>query len=296
MAHSLISPSSFNRASLCPVSNILPRVKSSAEALAFADEGTKAHEYLESVLKSEEDIRDIKASHICNLVPESFQRGVLDAILYIQRFMDRNHTYEVSIEETYKLDFLIPEMKGTADVIIFNKDSNTLHVCDFKYGAGIEVSAEKNTQLLLYAIGYINTYNINAESIYLHIMQPRIGNFSYYKATISDIQDVFSTVREIISNLINNSREAYVGEHCRFCPCYLSCPAIRQKTKSIIDSVSKKEFDDMDSVEKIIGHKSIIEKFFIQGRQYLQDKLQQGEELSFLKATPKNLPNALSRS
>ena len=55
------------------------------------------------------------------------------------------------IEQRLDLSAYAPESFGTADCIIAG--DGTLHVIDFKYGTGVLVEAERNPQMMLYALG-----------------------------------------------------------------------------------------------------------------------------------------------
>jgi hypothetical protein len=66
---------------------------------------------------------------------------------------------------------------GTADAIILRKGSTT--VVDFKYGMGERVDAERNPQLMLYALGaveYAKLLGFSVNEARVVIVQPRIGH------------------------------------------------------------------------------------------------------------------------
>ena len=78
--------------------------------------------------------------HYCRLVYESYLGAKLedpDAVLLI--------------EAKLKLGEFIPEGFGSSDAVLIYGD--TLEVFDLKYGKGVKVSADKNAQMMCYALG-----------------------------------------------------------------------------------------------------------------------------------------------
>ena len=62
----------------------------------------------------------------------------------------------VAIEKKLSYSNYARDGFGTADCIMIG--GNTLHIIDFKYGKGVEVSPESNPQLMLYALGAMDVY------------------------------------------------------------------------------------------------------------------------------------------
>lgn len=60
-------------------------------------------------------------------------------------------------EQKLDLSAYVPEGFGTADCIIAS--DNKLQVIDFKYGLGVLVNAENNTQMMLYALGALELFD-----------------------------------------------------------------------------------------------------------------------------------------
>ena len=77
--------------------------------------------------------------------------------------------------------FDLPDVWGTKDYSIESK--RILHVVDWKFGKGIPVYAEQNDQGNAYALGTVKTPERLAEfdEIWVHIVQPRINNYSKVK-------------------------------------------------------------------------------------------------------------------
>ena len=69
-------------------------------------------------------------------------------------------------------------MFGTADFVAYSKKRHELSIVDFKYGKGVWVAAEDNTQLKYYALGAALSINDPVSTISMTICQPRYGGSS----------------------------------------------------------------------------------------------------------------------
>ena len=88
-----------------------------------------------------------------------------------------------------KLDFSpwVPEGFGTGDVVIIS--DGIVEVVDFKYGKGVPVSAEGNTQMRLYGLGALNLFDVlyDINTIRMTIVQPRLDNVSSEKLAAEEL-------------------------------------------------------------------------------------------------------------
>ena len=82
---------------------------------------------------------------------------------------------------------------GTSDVIVIANDGSWVAIIDLKYGYKF-VYATNNSQMQLYTLGVLNDYEelIDAsklQELRMHIMQPRIHNFSEWKTDLDGISE-----------------------------------------------------------------------------------------------------------
>jgi len=145
---------------------------------------------------------------------------------------------------------------GTADAIVIT-GGGELQVHDLKYGQGVRVSADRNKQLLLYALGANELYGMAYEydRVRIAIHQPRVGPaISEWTCTLEDLA-VFAEEVVRAANLVmvaTNSQGQY-GEWgtsnlnpsedaCRWCRAKTQCPALT----AVVQEMTSLDFDDLD--------------------------------------------------
>ena len=243
-SHALLSASGSHRWLNCTPSARLEEKypDSSSEA---AKEGTLAHEICELKL-----IRHFKPS----LMPRRTNTAGLNEFkknpLYQKEMEEHTNTYleyvkaealkfekkpHTVIEAKLDLSKYIREGFGTADCVLLGGD--TLQVIDFKYGKGVPVSAEKNPQLMLYALGALERFALlyKFEKVKLSIVQPRIAyEPSEYVLTVDELLKFGEYVQ-------TQAQLAYAGEGeynpsestCRFCKAKAVCKARADKNTEL---------------------------------------------------------------
>lgn len=111
---------------------------------------------------------------------------------YLDYIQSVAHSFDgpvhVVVEKQLDYSNYAPEGFGTADcILIHGKD---LWVVDFKYGKGVPVSAEQNSQMALYALGSINAYGFiyPIETVHMTIVQPRLDSISEWQISRKDLE------------------------------------------------------------------------------------------------------------
>ena len=156
-AHSTWSASGFEQKMMCPGSHVLQQGKPRRSS-QYAAEGTAAHQVLTWALQESRPAaayigRVIEADGFTFTVDEDMAGHVQVCIDYVTDAAGDEGVIFADIRVNYSQYLDTPELEawGTADVIIARGDE--LIVIDFKYGMGVEVSAERNPQMSLYALG-----------------------------------------------------------------------------------------------------------------------------------------------
>ena len=147
-----------------------------------------------------------------------------------------------------KLDFskYVPDSFGTADCVIVADD--TLTVIDLKYGVGILVDAEQNTQMMLYALGALLMFDgiYDIETVTMTIFQPRRDNVSTFSMRKSELIDWAENVLKPKAELAYKGEgEFNAGSHCQFCKVKATC---RKRAEYNLE-LAKYDFEMPDSLE-----------------------------------------------
>ena len=136
----------------------------------------------------------------------------------------------VAIEQLINYDKYVPEGFGTADFLMISGD--TLYVIDFKYGKGVEVLAEDNPQMKLYALGALEQFKMiyPISKIKMSIVQPRLDNISEFEMPAGMLEMWGNTVvKAQAEKAFKDEGEFIPGEHCKFCKAKGICRARNEK-------------------------------------------------------------------
>ncbi|MDT2680238.1 DUF2800 domain-containing protein [Enterococcus gallinarum] len=187
-SHALLGASSAHRWLICPpIARLEEQFKDRDSS--FAEEGTAAHELAELALAKR---FKLMATRSVNTKLKKFrsENSYYDQSMedYVEAYCDLveervNHYQDAVIELEQKVDFTkwVPEGFGTSDVVVLA--DNTIEIIDLKYGKGVPVDAYLNPQLMLYALGAVDKYDIiyEFETVRMTIVQPRLDNVSTFE-------------------------------------------------------------------------------------------------------------------
>jgi hypothetical protein len=247
-AHSKFSASASERWFECPgsveLSEGLPDKSSS-----WAEEGTRAHEVLEKLLTHclKSGIANPHVLSVDPTVSKEMWDYAVHAVDYIIAQAVIAGTSNVLAEQKVRLSFIHPEMFGTYDAAVVDY-FGTLHVFDYKYGAGVYVSPIENLQMIFYGIGLAYKYDWNFKKVQLWIIQPRVKGYDgpmSWEVSIEDLKNYWTPLFEkAVKNVLENPKEFKEGAHCRWCKAQSVCPVKgekrTEKAKSIFTSAPLK--------------------------------------------------------
>jgi hypothetical protein len=235
-AHALLSASSSKRWLTCTPSArleaTLPEPKRASGQFDFSQEGTLAHSlgeiklrlYYEQIGKSEyeQELQKIQESEYFT---DELADYVDNYVLYVRSQIGEGD--RPLFEQRVDFSDWVPDGFGTADVVILSNYS--IRVIDLKFGKGIPVSAQDNTQLRLYALGAWSKFkedypDIKEVSYTIH--QPRLDSISTDGTTIAKLVDWASYfVKPKAKKAWSGSGEFLPGDHCQFCKAKATCRA-----------------------------------------------------------------------
>lgn len=222
--HSRLAPSASERWTTCTAS--VPYAAANAHRIpedkgsVYADEGTKAHDYAASVLLGAMGIDD---------VPESFRPHVK---LYVDhcRSLERPDA-ETIVERSVPLFYRTTD-SGTVDFAAVG--DGKVVVRDLKYGQGVEVEAEGNTQLAIYALSLVYSveglYSLPpSTTVSIGIVQPRYRGsepIKVWELTLAELEEFCSGIVTAVSSIDSGfTRFAPSEKACRWCKCKSFCEA-----------------------------------------------------------------------
>lgn len=225
--HAVLSASSANRWLHCP-----PSVRLSEgymdKASVFAMEGTSAHELCEYKLRSALGIEAENPTEnldFYNTEMEECAEGYATYILeLVEKAKETCSDPVVMVEQRVDFSRYVPEGFGTADCIIIADE--TLNIVDYKHGKGVEVSAEDNPQMKLYALGALELFDClyDISKVQMTIFQPRLSNVSVFVMDKADLlnwaNDELTAKAELA---FEGKGELCCGEWCKFCKAKANC-------------------------------------------------------------------------
>lgn len=225
--HAVLSASSANRWLHCPHSVRLSEGYMD-KASVFAMEGTSAHELCEYKLRSAlgmEAENPTENLDFYNIEMEECAEGYATYILeLVEKAKETCSDPVVMVEQRVDFSRYVPEGFGTADCIIIADD--ILNIVDYKHGKGVEVSAEDNPQMKLYALGALELFDClyDISKVQMTIFQPRLSNVSVFVMDKADLlnwaNDELTAKAELA---FEGKGELCCGEWCKFCKAKSNC-------------------------------------------------------------------------
>lgn len=274
--HAVLSASASHRWLNCPPSvRLTERIPDNGSI--YAAEGSEAHELCEFKLRqllgmeahnpldtpiglqyydgTMEDAATGYAAFVLELL-EEIRKTCSDPIVMVEQKLD----YSRWVKDGY----------GTGDAVIVA--DGTLHVVDFKYGTGVPVSAEGNSQMRLYALGALDMFGelYDIDTVVMTIYQPRLSNISMDTISKTDLLDwAENTLRPLADQAYKGEGDLNAGSWCRFCKLRSTCRkraeanlAVAQHDFKLPPTLSDEEIAViLDKLDDLIGWASDIKEY-----------------------------------
>lgn len=220
----------------CPGSVRLSESYPSSSSV-YADEGTIAHSVLEAGLNHDKDAfmeAETAAERFYAEHPDldgswtNITDNIGDMISWIDTEFEKERRIDPAVqiysEQQVDLTSYIKGGFGTADVTIVR--TGALHIVDLKYGKGVRVDAEGNTQLRLYALGMLDMLDdvYDIKDVRMTIYQPRLEHISTDEISAADLREwAEEVVRPAAKLALSRDAPFAAGSWCQFCPAKNLC-------------------------------------------------------------------------
>lgn len=225
--HAVLSASSSKMWMSCPPSAQLNAATNDTPS-EYARQGTAAHLWAETKVKrilgqNLKDPTDGAEYYDAEMAEctDSYAQYVSEQI---EKAKQRCTDPVVLVEQRVDFSKWVPGGFGTADTIIVSDD--VLSIIDLKYGAGIPVDAENNSQMMCYALGALDLFDgiYDIGKISMTIFQPRRENISVYEISKAELLEWADTKLAPAADLASKGEgKFHAGEHCRFCKVKATC-------------------------------------------------------------------------
>lgn len=257
-AHARLSPSGASRWMACPGSVVLEAAYPDKGSV-YADEGTAAHTLASYCLDDNMHASEYLGEAI--LVGERRFPVTDDTVRYVQSYVDLVREYAAGgtllVEQRVPIGHLTGEEGacGTSDAVVIK--GRELIVIDLKYGMGVQVYAEDNPQLQMYALGAYEEFGLlsDFDMVTMVIHQPRLNHVAEWTIPLSQLLAFGEEVRHaagVVSEAVSVADigvDSYLNpgeKQCRFCKAKAGCPALKAEVADIVhDTATLDDFADL---------------------------------------------------
>lgn len=202
---------------------------------SFARYGTACHDLAARVLTGRTNACD----HLGETVEVEGELFTVDQEMvdivdaYVTDVRAFTMTHQLHVEVAVPIDHITgePGATGTADAVLLTDDGRDLIVVDLKTGRGVEVEAEGNLQLAMYALGAMANLGARPRTITLAISQPRIVRaLSTWQTSIAELLAIGQALSAAASRY--GTGDATPSESaCRWCAKKATCSALARRVQ-----------------------------------------------------------------
>jgi hypothetical protein len=290
-AHALLSPSSSHRWLNCtPSARLEENIPSTGSAAS--EEGTVAHELAEHA------IRKYLAGEYTPLLDElpvpdeirnnkyyssEMEHYVTDYVCYVCDIYELEEGAKMSIERKFDLTTYVPECFGSCDCDIVG--NTVLNIIDLKYGKGVQVDANGNSQLMMYAIGVLNSlephHRAKIEKVRMHIAQVRLGNYSVFEMSAQDLTHwAIHVLRPTAEKAFAGQGETKVGAHCKFCKFKTQCRAQRDALVNEFETHGETKALSLEEIGDILNKADMFTDWLASVKQFAMSEALSGKHIN----------------
>jgi hypothetical protein len=265
----------------------------------FSQEGTTAHEIAAAYLQD----REPNLTGLLHPVTGEMRMHGWDYAEYVQWLRNPDPGMSKLIVEQKQPLWYYPGRNAVVDAAVINPDS--LHIIDYKYGAGVVVSPVENLQATIYAY-QIAVSELPLDTpvdfpVVVHIYQPRgrengdqpahiwettVGEIAARAGMIAGKADIIRLNNETKGNPL---AFAPSEKACRWCPAKAFCPARQNDMLDGIEALAVIEETPpalplpsalpIEQLAAVIKHRKKIAKWLDDAEEYATNRLREGHEV-----------------
>lgn len=281
--HAVLSASSSERWLNCPPSARLCEAYED-KGSDYAAEGTDAHALAEARLKQALGIPAEDPIENLSWYNEEMEECAVGYAAYVVELLETAKQTCVDpvvlIEQRVDFSRWVQDGFGTADCILIA--DGTLNICDYKHGKGVEVSAEQNPQMMLYALGALEIFDdiYDIDTVRMTIFQPRKSNVNVYEMPKDDLLKWADTELTQKAQLAYEGQgNFFCGEWCRFCKAKAEC---RERAEANL-TLARYEFQspallDDEEIANILGKVDALTAWASDVKEYALQQAVSGKE------------------
>lgn len=259
----------------------------------YSQEGNTAHEVAAAFLQN----REPNPANCPTPIDADMRMHGFDYADYVERLRHPDPGMSKLLVEQKQPLWYYPGRNAVVDAAVINPDS--LHIVDYKYGAGVVVSPVENLQATIYAYQIALPLNLPLDfPVTVHIYQPRGRENGdtpahTWETTIGDIADRAGRIEgkaQIIQ--INNETKGnplpFVPSEkaCRWCPAKNFCPARESEMLDGIEAIVVKDEElsplpmpsalPIERLAAVLKHKKSIITWLNDAEEYATNRLAEG--------------------
>jgi hypothetical protein len=148
----------------------------------------------------------------------------------------------------------IPGQSGTADRV--HVYPGTVEIIDWKYGKGVQVFANWNTQLLCYAMGVVDKFGDEflVERIRIHIAQPRLDHFDVWEISREDLE-LWAVWAKAQWGWAWQEGAPRIpsGKACQWCRVRIDCPARQVMLERVVEDTFEEVVTPLEQQQAVVA-------------------------------------------
>lgn len=252
-AHAKLSPSGSACWIICPGSVKLAEQAPEIQDDEFSFTGTKAHALGAFAVSNRMSVKEAAQDIDLTMEYGDFDDSTISAVeAYRSEVSAIASTCSLYyVEHRVSIEYMAPGCWGTLDFAGYDEKTKTVYVVDYKNGVQ-EVGPEYNSQLMIYAFGFINDLmrmegdkqDVRAmelrqfvKRVSLTVVQPNdFKSDEPVKTWETDIDTLLLWAFNVLMPAAARTRDSELlctGSHCRWCNAKLICPELKATAMQI---------------------------------------------------------------